>query len=197
MEKPCPIGGAFRSIMFVEKMPTDFEKSISSLALKLVAAHWLAARRGRETPGWAALMPTAIKAQLPIVWSYIYDSDSDLFTGRLAGERVTGLFGNDFRGRPMSEAHPKDHYPVLFAKCKKALTEPALYHGSGLIFIASEKYARGERIIMPLSSDGITGDGIFGATDIPSFARDEIPEMNFDSEIGRWFSPSGGALSGL
>jgi hypothetical protein len=35
--------------MFVEKMPTDFEKSILSLALKVVAAHWLAARRGRES----------------------------------------------------------------------------------------------------------------------------------------------------
>jgi hypothetical protein len=183
--------------MFFEKMPTDFEKSIVSPALKVVAAHWLAARRGRETPGWAALMPTAIKAQLPIVWSYTYDPDSDLFTGRLAGERVSGLFGNDFRGLPMSEAYPKDHYPILFAKCKQALTEPALYHGTGMIFIASGQYVRGERIIMPLSSDGITGDGIFGATDIPLFARDEIQEIHFDTEIGRWFSPSGGALSGL
>jgi hypothetical protein len=85
-------------------MPTDFEESILSPALKVVAAHWLAARRGRKTPGWAALMSTAIKAQLPIVWSYTYDPDSDLFTGRLAGERVAGLFGNDFRGLPMSEA---------------------------------------------------------------------------------------------
>jgi hypothetical protein len=37
-------------------------------------------------------------------------------------KRVTGFFGNDFRGRPMSEAHPKDHHPVLFSKCKKALS---------------------------------------------------------------------------
>jgi hypothetical protein len=183
--------GFFSQDKLGEGMPTDFENSIVSPALKIVAAHWLAARRGRETPAWAALMPTAIKAQLPIVWSYTYDPGSALFTGRLAGERVTGLFGNNFRGLPMSEAHPKDHCPVLFAKCKKALTEPALYHGTGMVFITSEQYVQVERIIMPLSSDGITGDGIFGATDIPLFAHDEIPELNFDGEIGRWFSPQG------
>jgi len=178
-------------------MATDFENCIVSPALKLVAAHWLAARRGREMPAWAGLMPTVIKAQLPIVWSYTYDSGLDLFTGRLAGERCAALFGNDFRGLPMSEAHPKAGYPNLFAKCKKVVTEPAIYHGIGMTFFVSGSSVPGERIIMPLSNDGISGDGIFGATTVPSTARDVVPELDFGLEIGRWFSPSGGAVSGL
>src|SRR5258706_729721 len=87
-------------------MPTDFEHSIASPTLKVVAAHWLAARRGREMPPWASLMPSAIKAQLPVVWSYTYEAASDSFTGRLAGDRVATIFGKNFRGLPMSEANP-------------------------------------------------------------------------------------------
>lgn len=148
-------------------------------------------------PAWADLMPTAIKAQLPIVWSYTYDPGSDLFTGRLAGERSATLFGNNFRGLPMSEAYPKASYPNLFAKCKKVVTEPAIYHGIGMTFFVAGSSVPGERIIMPLSNDGINGDGVFGATVIPSIARDAIPELDFRQEIDRWFSPSGGAVSGL
>jgi hypothetical protein len=178
-------------------MPSDFEKSILSPDLKLVAAHWLAARRGREMPAWAGIMPTAIKAQLSIIWSYTYEPRSDLFIGRLAGERIRALFGKEFHGLPMSEIHSKANYTALFAQSKKVITEPALYHGSGMVFNTSGKYVRGERIVMPLSSDGITGDGIFGATAVPPFPHDEVPELNFDQEICRWFSPSGNVMSGL
>ena len=146
-------------------------------------------------PAWAGLMPTAIKAQLSIVWSYTYDQASDLFTGRLAGNRVAIIFGRNFHGLSMSEAYPKSDYPSLFAKCKRILGEPALYHGRRLKFHSSGKLGEGERIIMPLSSDGIAGDGVFGATDVPPSFGDEIPEIDFDGEIVRWFSTSGVAIT--
>jgi hypothetical protein len=174
-------------------MPTDFENSIVSLPLKIVAAHWLAARRGCEVPAWAALMPSAIKAELPIVWSYTYDSASDTFIGRLAGDRVAAIFGRNFHGLPMSEVQPKERYPILFAKCKKVLTVPALYLGSGIIFNTGGKSVGGEQIIMPLSSDGHSCDGVFGATALPPFFHEQMPQMKFDAEVEHWFLASGAA----
>lgn len=172
-------------------MLTDFEKSIISPNLRIVAAHWLAARRGREMPAWAGLMPSAIKAQLHIVWSYNYDAATDTFTGRLAGEGVATIFGKNFHGLPMSEVRPKANYPSLFAQCKRILTEPALFHGVGMTFGHRDKSCAGERIIMPLSADGLVGDGLFGATDIPSFDHERSEEISFEREEQRWFRTMG------
>jgi hypothetical protein len=171
-------------------MSTDFENSIISPSLKVVAAHWLAVRRGREMPAWASLMPSALKLQLPYVWAYIYDSVSDSFTGRLAGNRVTAIFGKNFHGLPMSEAHPRDNYPSLFAKCKRVVTEPALYHGTGITFATAGKSYTGERIIMPLANAETGDEGVFGATDFPCFP-DQSQKINFDTEVESWFRTSG------
>jgi hypothetical protein len=171
-------------------MPTDFQHSIVSPALTAVAAHWLLARRGRKMPAWTSLMPSAIKAQLPIVWSYSYDPVSDSFTGRLAGDRVAAIFGKNFHGLPMSEVHPRENYLDLFAKCKRVMTKPALYHGHGMILNIAGKPCVGERVIMPLSNDGITCDGVFGATEFPPFFPQGFPEINFDPEVEGWFLTS-------
>jgi hypothetical protein len=185
------LAGPFVIIKACQNMSTDFEHSIVSPTLKVVAAHWLAARRGREMPPWASLMPSAIKLQLPNVWSYTYDFATNSFTGRLAGDRVAAIFGKNFHGLPMSEAHPKHDYSSLFAKCKRVLTEPALYHGTGIIFDVAGKFYTGERIIMPLSNADTGGEGVFGATDFPSFFPDQAPEINFDAENECWFRTAG------
>jgi len=96
--KALPLGGAFRCQSVRGHMSTDFEHSIISPVLKVVAAHWLAVRRGREMPAWASLMPSALKLQLPYVWAYIYEPSTDSFTGRLAGDRVSAIFGKNFHG---------------------------------------------------------------------------------------------------
>lgn len=173
-------------------MSTDFEHSIISPVLKVVAAHWLAVRRGRQMPAWASLMPSALKQQLPYVWAYIYEPATDSFTGRLAGDRVSAIFGKNFHGLPMSEAHPTDDYPGLFAKCKRVLTGPSLYHGTGITSASAGKSYAGERIIMPLENVETGGQGIFGATDFPSSRfPGEAEKINFNTEVEHWFRTTG------
>jgi hypothetical protein len=48
---------------------TDFLDSISSPALKAVAAHWQEAGATR-IPSWNDIRPSAVAAQLPIIWAY-------------------------------------------------------------------------------------------------------------------------------
>ncbi len=177
------------------QMTTDFEDCIVSPALKMVAAHWLAARHGDGIPAWTDLKPAAIKAQLPIVWAYTYDPQTDLFTGRLAGDRVGAVFGKNFRGLAMSDAYPQHDYSRLFDRCKTTLTEPALYHGIGINVRSSETSGTGERIMMPLSSDGQNGVGVFGATEFPPIFSGTIPAISFEREKESWFFTSGAAKS--
>jgi hypothetical protein len=177
-------------------MSTEFERSIKSKVLKTVAAHWLAVRGGREMPTWASLMPSALKLQLPFVWSYAYHRASDSFIGKLAGDRVSAIFGKDFHGLPMSEAQPRHDYPSLLAKCKRVISEPALYYGAGITFVHAGHAYGGERIIMPLENVETGGMTVFGATDFPGRFPDEAQKIMFDGEVGSWFRTTGERVAG-
>jgi hypothetical protein len=116
-------------------------------------------------PSWPDIRPAQIYAQLPIVWSYKFDRKTGKFTGRLAGDRITQIFGKSFRGLPLAEAQPPEAYPSVYALCERVVMEPALYRRRGPIFKHLGRPGYGERIMLPLSSDGVLGDGILGATE--------------------------------
>ena len=118
-------------------------------------------------PSWSDLNPADIAPHLPIVWSYKYDGEQTQFFGRLAGDRITKAIAKNFRGLPLSELHPAETAQWVDAICRRVATEPAMYSYSGEIFAHKERKLTGERIILPLSSDGTNGDGVLGATDCP------------------------------
>ena len=158
-----------------------FERTIRSSALKKVAAHWFEARGAKSMPGWGDIRPSKITAQLPIIWSYVYDADGDAFTGRIAGSKIETIFGKTLRGMPMRELYPAEHFDRLFERSKRVVCEPALYRGEGMVFRHLDHVGYGERITLPLARDGMHGDGLFGATDYQSFRTiqtDELPETD-------------------
>jgi hypothetical protein len=164
-----------------------FEGAIASMALKSVARHWNDVRGARKMPAWADIKPNAIAAQLSIIWSYRYDRATDSFTGRLAGERITAIFGKSIRGLPMTEAYPPDEYPALFARTKRVVLEPVFTRGHGVVFRHLNKFGSGERIIMPLADDGEHGDGVFGATEY-NFTAEPTHETLASGELVEWFA---------
>jgi hypothetical protein len=161
----------------------DFARAIASPALKGVAAHWNDVRGPRAMPGWNDIKPHAIAAQLPIVWAYRYDPTTDSFTGRLAGEHITAIFGKSIRGLPMTKAYPESEYPALFARTKRVVIEPCFMRGRGIVFRHLGRFGTGERIVLPLAEDGVHGDGVIGAT-----------EYNVTSEPGREILAAGEVL---
>jgi hypothetical protein len=164
-----------------------FEKSILSSDLKAVAAHWIEARGTKRIPSWADIRPAAIVKQLPIVWSYVYDPAEDEFIGRLGGDAITRIFDKNLKGIRLSELQPVLDYKRLSARAKRVMTEPALFRGHGLVFKQLDRYGQGERIIMPLSRDGISGDAIFGATDYQVIGH--LPsEAEEVAEVEDWFT---------
>jgi hypothetical protein len=54
------------------------------------------------------------------------------------------------------------------------------------MFALDERYGIGERIIMPLAADGITGDAVIGATEyrMRGYIASEVEQL---TEQERWF----------
>lgn len=142
----------------------NFLAAIDEPGLRTVALHWNAARGTRRMPAWRDIDPIAIAHQLPIVWSWKYDREHDSFTGRLAGEEIYAAFGKSLRGVDMKSFFAGMDYELIFARHKRVVTEPAFALGRGPVFIHARRHGLGQRIIMPLASDGRLADGILGAT---------------------------------
>jgi hypothetical protein len=115
-------------------------------------------------PAWRDIDPVAIASHLHIVWSWTYDRSTDSFTGRLAGEEINDIFGRSLRKQKMQDFFAGWNYDEMFQRYRRAVTAPCIALGTGSVFIHMHKQGIGERLIMPLAADGITGDGVLGAT---------------------------------
>ena len=142
----------------------EFESGIQSPALREVAAHWNEARRDRRMPAWSDIKPTRIAHHLSLVWSFRYDAMSREFTGRLVGESVHRHIGKSFKGLSLTEAYPPEALPWVVKLFERVVMEPALYNHGGLFFRQQGRDGMGERVMMPLSEDGVKADGVLGAT---------------------------------
>lgn len=158
-------GAAFDAMLMDEDHFRVFFSRIEAPALRDIARHWNEARRDRRMPSWNDIDPTAIKAHLPIVWSWRYDRASDSFTGRLIGQTISELFGKSIRGIKMSEYYPDEEtYGLVYERCHRVVTGPCFSRDNGLIFQYQDRVGLGERVMFPLAEDGEHGDGVFGAT---------------------------------
>jgi len=167
---------------------SEFCRSISSPALRAVALHWDKVRGPRKMPSWQDLRPRAFAPYLPLVWAYKFDPDSQEFIGRLAGDRIARAYGKSFRGLTLAQIHtPQDRYDAARVMLLRVISEPAVFLGRGRIYKFNEEYRCGERIVLPLSGDGLVSDGVFGATeagDLP-LAHEPVQGVNV---AGNWYS---------
>jgi hypothetical protein len=143
----------------------DFRQAIASPALQAVAAHWDAIRGKGLLPSWEMLRPSEIAPHLSTVWAYKYDRQTGAFTGRLAGTRIALGFGRNFRGISLEDAHPPENYPRVRDYMTRIVSEPAACRNSGKLFRQRDAVVEGERIVLPLASDGVHCDGVLGASD--------------------------------
>jgi hypothetical protein len=161
-----------------------FTKSIASPALRVVAAHWGAVRGAAQMPSWEQLRPSQLSAQLFLVWAFKYDRSTGQFTGRLAGDRITRGFGKNFRGLPMQELHSPEIFPRIHRHMTRIVSEPVAYRGAGKLFRHGPRIIEGERVILPLASDGVHADGVLGASDYHYPHPDPGPvELLSDREV--------------
>ena len=165
----------------------EFQSWIREPGLKQVAAHWNEARGERVMPSWSDLKPSRIAVHLSKVWSFRYDANSGEFFGRLVGERIGRHIGKDFRGLPLAEAYPPEAIDWARRVFQRVVSEPALYGHLGVMFKQLERSGSGERIILPLSSDGRKADGLVGATVFAALSNAPMTLVPPTAETERWF----------
>jgi hypothetical protein len=142
-----------------------FARSITSPALQEVARHWTAARGNNPLPGWDALRLNELGAGVSLVWIYRYDRRSGRFTGKLAGDRITKGLGKNLRGLPLDDAHSAQDYLWVHRYLMRVVMEGVGYRSAGKLFRQAGRFVEGERIALPLASDGVLADGVLGASD--------------------------------
>ncbi|GGF10109.1 hypothetical protein GCM10011611_14590 [Aliidongia dinghuensis] len=138
---------------------------IQSPALKLVLSHWLAARGDRPMPAWRDIDAAVIGKHLPQVWAWRYDRAEDLFIGRLAGEEIVAVLGSEIRGRSLPECFPTDAGQVVHDRYKAVVLGPKIMRTTGNVHMSTGRHGAGERLVLPLADDGVTGDGVLGVTE--------------------------------
>jgi hypothetical protein len=141
-----------------------FLAAIQAPALRAIAQAWDAARGTALLPTWEALKLEELPQQARLIWVYAYDPDAGKFTGRLSGEQTTKAFGKSFHGLPLELAHTGAIYLWVYQALTRVVSEPAAYRSSGKLYKQAGRIIEGERIALPLGSDGRTGDGIVGAS---------------------------------
>jgi hypothetical protein len=141
----------------------SFRPLIEDRRLLMVFDHWCAARGSKRLPAWSDIDPLAIAPALPIVWSWRLDEAGDL-RGRLAGEEIITVFGTGIKGKLIGEFLPPDITELADARYRRVMAGPACWHTIGTIYRCRGRPGSGERIALPLATDGEHGDGILGAT---------------------------------
>ena len=141
-----------------------FLASIESPALRAIAQAWDAARGPALLPAWETLRLEELPQPARLLWVYAYDAEAGKFIGRLSGEQITKAFGKSFSGLPLELAHTGAIYLWVHQALTRVVAGPTAYRSWGRLYRQAGRIIEGERIALPLGSDGRTGDGIVGAS---------------------------------
>jgi hypothetical protein len=137
---------------------------IQTPRLRMLLEHYLKVRRDRRMPARCDIEPLSLGPVLPIIWISDYEPAAGTFRYRLAGEKVNELWGQPVAGRLLSEFSPPERFEATNESFLKVMREGAALIARGAVFRCSGRIGLGERLILPLASDGVTADGLIGAT---------------------------------
>ena len=142
-----------------------FARSITSPVLKDIVLHWGAVRGANILPAWEQMDLRQLGAEASLIWVYRYDIQTGRFTGRLAGDHITKALGKNLRGLPLDDAHSAKDYLWVHRYLTRVVTEGVGYRSAGKLFQQAGRFIEGERIALPLASDGVNADGVLGASE--------------------------------
>lgn len=146
---------------------------VQSPRLRLLLGHYLEARGDKRMPARRDIDATRLGPVLSIIWLNQYEPESGTFRYRLAGEEVNEIFGGSVAGRLLSDFVVGERFEITNKAFLKVLRDEAALLASGPIYRCADRIALGERLVLPLSSDGKTADGLIGAT-----SRDTLVDLD-------------------
>ncbi|MGF1593780.1 MAG: PAS domain-containing protein [Kiloniellaceae bacterium] len=138
--------------------------AIKSQPLKLLLEHYLEARGDKRMPARRDIDALKLAPVLPIIWISEYEPAAGTFRYRLAGEAVNEVWGMSVAGRLLSDFVMPERFETTNESFLKAMREEVALHASGPVYRCNDRIGLGERLVLPLSSDGSIADGLIGAT---------------------------------
>lgn len=132
--------------------------------IRHVIALWLGWRGARRMPARTDVDPVGLDGALPVVWLCDYERSAGRFRCRLAGDRIDILYGGRVAGRHLDDFVPSDRIAEVLGRYNRVVTEPAIGHAAGRVYLERGRRLVGERILLPLAADGRTPDAVLGAT---------------------------------
>lgn len=138
--------------------------SIESAALKALLSHYLETLGAKRLPSRQDIDALKLGNALPVIWISEYEPAAGTFRYRLAGEEVNDAFGQSVNGRLLSEIVSAERFDSVNAAFRRVIEEQAAMLAVGPVYRCTDRVALGERLALPLSSDGETADGLIGAT---------------------------------
>lgn len=116
-------------------------------------------------PSWTDLSTSALAPYEKFLWGFAYDRETGVFTGQLAGSRYGKWIDANYYGGKLKDFHPRTSYEEAQELLTRIVMTPLAGRSSGRLFTVSDLPVTGERIILPMATDGRTADAILGASD--------------------------------
>lgn len=157
--------------------------AIKSPRLRLLLEHYIDVRGERRMPARSDIDPASLGPVLSIIWLSEYETESGTFRYRLAGEAVNEIFGGSVAGRLLSDFVFGDRFEATNEAFLKVIRDEVALLASGPVYRCVDRIAMGERLVLPLSSDGVTADGLLGATARSSLVDLDVISMNEQKTI--------------
>jgi hypothetical protein len=145
-----------------------FDLPIVDPTLRALYRHWLHARGDRRMAARRAIDAMAIPEALPNLFVYTYDADANggqgRFYCRLAGEQINAMVGTVCSRRFLDQIFQPQVVKVVHERYRAIVTRPTVLHMHGVVRMANGLKVPGERVVLPLGDDGVTGDALVGAS---------------------------------
>lgn len=145
--------------------------------------YWLRIRGDRRMPGRADIRPDEIDASLlPHVGLIDVIGHGDRFRYRLVGTAMNRLYARNYTGQYVDAAKAPEYASVLVDEYRACAREAAIR-----AFTAVQRYAggftrRSDRLLLPLSADGVSVDMILFST--MADAAEQLPPATLRSLTG-------------
>lgn len=143
--------------------PREPVAQIRTDALRQLLAYWYDKRGRRTLPALSDIDPADIPTVLGQIWLCDRLADSGRFRYRLAGEKINAFWGHSIAGKHLDEIVPPARLASATKKLRMACELPAIIHESVCLSLTDEIARNGERMILPLSDDGVSVNILLGA----------------------------------
>lgn len=136
---------------------------LSDPRLRLLYEHWIEIRGNRPLPARRSVDPVKIPSVLSSVFICDYERAAGRLRYSLVGEDVRTRYGCEIIGRYQDELFQGLAREALLRRIRTLMETPAISYSYGEVHGFAGRHGAGERLALPLASDGINPDSLIGA----------------------------------